>query len=127
MDASDTSAAIDNIAKTVVPTKGAVVRVKYNTWIGQKAMMTLTYNGKPVPFGAVVTQTSDDSDDTRSSIVGDSGEVYLVGLAGKGRLTVKWGQSANKQCAVDYTLAGAKKEADILFINGVCHPVSGAN
>ena len=127
VDASDTSAAIDNIAKTVVPTKGAVVRVKYNTWIGQKAMMTLTYNGKPVPFGAVVTQTSGESDDTRSSIVGDGGEVYLVGLAGKGRLIVKWGETANKQCAVDYTLAGAKTEADILFINGVCHPVSGAN
>ncbi|MFX8637215.1 FimD/PapC C-terminal domain-containing protein, partial [Acinetobacter baumannii] len=83
---SDATAAIDNVAKTVVPTKGAVVRVKYNTWIGRKAMMTLIFNGKPVPFGAVVTQTSDDSDDTRSSIVGDSGEVYLVGLADKGQL-----------------------------------------
>lgn len=127
VEASDATAAIDNVAKTVVPTKGAVVRVKYNTWIGRKAMMTLIFNGKPVPFGAVVTQTSDDSDDTRSSIVGDSGEVYLVGLADKGQLMVKWGDGANKRCAVDYTLAGAKSQADILFINGICHPVQGAH
>ncbi|URO01357.1 fimbrial biogenesis outer membrane usher protein [Leclercia adecarboxylata] len=125
VDAGETSAAIDNVAKTVVPTKGAVVRVKYNTWIGSKAMMTLIYKDKPVPFGAIVTQTSEDSDDTRSSIVGDGGEAYLVGLAERGRLTVKWGEGRDKHCYVDYSLAGAKTQADIQFINGVCHPETG--
>jgi outer membrane usher protein len=33
-------AEIDNIAKTVVPTRNAIVKVKYDTWIGYKAMIT---------------------------------------------------------------------------------------
>jgi outer membrane usher protein len=35
-------AEIDNIVKTVVPTRNAIVKVKYDTWIGYKAMITIT-------------------------------------------------------------------------------------
>ncbi|MFG6652989.1 fimbria/pilus outer membrane usher protein [Scandinavium sp. M-37] len=127
VDNDATNAAIDNVSKTVVPTKGAVVRVKYSTWIGRKAMMTLSFNNKPVPFGAVVTQLNDDTVETRSSIVGEGGEVYLVGLADKGHLQVKWGEDVNRECSVDYSLANATAHADILFINSICTPVAGAN
>ncbi len=77
-------------------------------------MMTLTYNGKPVPFGAVVTQTSGESDDTRSSIVGDGGEVYLVGLAGKGRLIVKWGRRRTSSAPL-ITHLPAQKQRPIFY------------
>ncbi|MCT4706575.1 fimbrial biogenesis outer membrane usher protein [Enterobacteriaceae bacterium H16N7] len=122
IDSKTENAAIDNVNKTVVPTKGAVVRVRYNTWIGRKAMMTIAFNGKPVPFGAVVTQSSDNADVKRNSIVGDAGEVYLVGLADKGQLLVKWGDAKNKRCTVDYALDNTDTRADIVFLNGICKP-----
>jgi outer membrane usher protein len=48
-------AEIDNIVKTVVPTRNAIVKVKYDTWIGYKAMITMRFKNKAVPFGAVMT------------------------------------------------------------------------
>jgi outer membrane usher protein len=39
-------AEIDNIVRTVVPTRNAIVKVKYDTWIGYKAMMTLRFGNK---------------------------------------------------------------------------------
>ena len=110
-------AAIDNIAKTVVPTKGAVVRVKYNTWIGQKAMMTLTYNGKPVPFGAMA---SVEGTDHNSFIVGDSGQVYLTGLDPEVNLTVKWGNQSANTCRVHYSINMTKLNNDVIIDNAVC-------
>jgi outer membrane usher protein FimD/PapC len=48
-----------------------------------KLLMTLTHNGKPVPFGAIAAAV----DSQTSSIVADNGQVYLSGmpLAGKVR------------------------------------------
>ena len=54
-------------------------------------MIALMHNGRPVPFGAVVTR-SDEGGDT---IVGDNGEAYL--LAGRDRsLTAQWGDTDDK-------------------------------
>ena len=115
-------AEIDNIAKTVVPTRNAIVKVKYNTWIGYKAMMTLRFNNKEVPFGAVITldDASQQPQEKRSTIVGDSGQAYLTGLSEKGRLFVKWGDSKNSQCYVNYDLSTNKSVDDIVFYAADC-------
>jgi outer membrane usher protein len=99
-------AEIDNIVKTVVPTRNAIVKVKYDTWIGYKAMITMRFKNKAVPFGAVMTLDDENlNDKKRSSIVGDAGQAYLTGLPEKGRLFVKWGDSQNSQCYVNYDLS----------------------
>lgn len=74
-------AEIDNIVKTVVPTRNAVVKVKYDTWIGYKAMITVSYKNKAVPFGAVVTLDDENLNDKehRSSIVAMPGKPILPG------------------------------------------------
>lgn len=115
-------AEIDNIAKTVVPTRNAIVKVKYNTWIGYKAMMTLRFNNKEVPFGAVITldDASQQPQEKRSTIVGDSGQAYLTGLSEKGRLFVTWGDSKNSQCYVNYDLSTNKSVDDIVFYAADC-------
>lgn len=48
-------------------------------------MMTLRFQNKAVHFGAVITLYDADQDhkENRSSIVGDSGQVYLTGLPEK--------------------------------------------
>lgn len=91
---------IDEAVVRVVPTHGAVVRAEFNANIGLKVLMTLTRNGKPVPFGAVVSAEEGKS----SSIVADSGQVYLSGLPQAGKLQVKWGEGADSSCVVSYSL-----------------------
>ncbi len=65
--------------------------------------MTLTYQGKPVPFGATVR--SEDAGD--AGIVGDSGEVYLSGLPPEGTLRAQWGKEQNEQCSARYRFDGS--------------------
>ncbi|HDS2561309.1 TPA: hypothetical protein QHU55_002627 [Klebsiella aerogenes] len=62
-------------------------------------------------------KTCSDPDDTRSSIVGDGGVVYLVGPAGKRGL---WSNGQTRVPVVrrHYSLTGAKPQAEIEFING---------
>lgn len=115
-------AEIDNIVKTVVPTRNAVVKVKYDTWIGYKAMITVSYKNKAVPFGAVVTLDDENLNDKehRSSIVGDAGQAYLTGLPEKGRLFVKWGDTKNSQCYLNYDLSSNQSVDDIVFYAESC-------
>ncbi|MFV8868559.1 fimbria/pilus outer membrane usher protein [Serratia fonticola] len=106
--------------QNVVPTRGAVVRANFSTSVGQRVMMTmLRQGGAPVPFGAIVTNPSQKTD--QGFIVGDAGQVYLTGLADQGTLDVKWGSDSNQQCQVKYALT--KQPADnseVQTINGQC-------
>ncbi|MGL5384398.1 MAG: fimbria/pilus outer membrane usher protein [Serratia sp. (in: enterobacteria)] len=103
--------------QTVVPTRGAVVRAKYQASVGYRVLMNLMRaGGAPVPFGAVVTNTANKN--TEGFIVGDQGQVYLTGLAQSGTLLVKWGTGSDEQCRVDYSLPGNPQ--GITNINGQC-------
>ncbi|MDT1878381.1 fimbrial biogenesis outer membrane usher protein, partial [Acinetobacter baumannii] len=74
-------AEVDNVARTVVPTRNAIVKVQYDTRIGYKAMLTLRTRSGVVPFGALVTldNARPNTSVSRSNIVGDEGQVYLTG------------------------------------------------
>ncbi len=83
---------IDAATLDLVPTKGAAVPATFDARVGRRALVTLRYAGKPVPFGAVVAL------DNTSAIVGDDGEVYLTGLSGKTTFSVQWGEERDRQC-----------------------------
>lgn len=83
LDEQKYGAEVDNVARTVVPTRNAIVKVKYDTRIGYKAMLTLRTRNGVVPFGALVTLDNDHGSASRSNIVGDEGQVYLTGLQKK--------------------------------------------
>ncbi|KFK93993.1 MULTISPECIES: fimbria/pilus outer membrane usher protein [unclassified Serratia (in: enterobacteria)] len=104
-------------SQTVIPTRGAVVRAEFKPNIGQRVLMTLLMQGgAPVPFGATVT----DEAGQNASIVGDSGQVYLTGMSGSGKLNVKWGNAASEQCQVSYSVPEQKENIGIQQINGQC-------
>lgn len=105
---------VDDSVTRIVPTKGAVVRVDFKARRGYRVLMTLTYDGKPLPFGTVVTAGKS------SSIVADGGLVYLSGLEGKGKVTARWGEGAGQQCRVDYQLTEADMANAVIRISGVC-------
>lgn len=91
---------IDDAVTNVVPTKGALVRAEFKAHKGLRALLKLTHNGKPVPFGAVVSRSDKGGD----SIVGDEGEAYVSGLSPEGVLKVQWGNTAETQCSAKYSL-----------------------
>lgn len=101
--------------RTVVPTRGAIVRAEYAASVGLRALMTLKQpNGEPVPFGSTVTITGKAN---QGFIVGDSGQVYLTGLEPQGTLNVRWGAANNESCTAAYQATG--KEG-IQIIDGQC-------
>lgn len=88
--------------KTVIPTRGAVVRADYVANVGMRVLMTLQHRGgQPVPFGAIATAKGNSEN---SFIVGDKGQVYLTGLNPNGTLLVKWGSDDSEQCRVNYRI-----------------------
>ncbi|OVE58600.1 hypothetical protein SQ56_17395, partial [Klebsiella variicola] len=104
--------------KTVVPTRGAIVRANYLASVGVRMLMTLTQqNGQWVPFGAIA---SIEGAEHSSFIVGESGQVYLTGLDPQVNLTVKWGNQSANTCRVHYSINMAKLNNDVIIDNAVC-------
>lgn len=80
----------------VVPTKGAIVRAGFNVRRGQRMLLTLKRNGKPLPFGSVVTA------ENTNGLVGDDGLVYLSGMPEKGKIHASWGKGNGQSCVATY-------------------------
>ncbi len=91
---------IDDAVINVVPTQGALVLANFTARVGERALLTLKHEGKPLPFGATVTIAGAPEE----GIVGDDGEVYLSGLSPQGTLKAQWGPQPDQQCLTHYHL-----------------------
>ncbi|CNK10040.1 fimbria/pilus outer membrane usher protein [Yersinia enterocolitica] len=125
--ALDTQSMGDNIdmditSQNVVPTRGAVVLANFQPRLGSRVLINLSYQGKPVPFGAMASLQDDGADSVNSSIVGDGGQVYLSGVPDNGNLLVQWGNQEKQQCQVKFTLPAAETDANsaVRMLNAVC-------
>lgn len=103
--------------RTVIPTRGAVVKAEYLAKVGHRALMSIIHRGQFVPFGAIAAQIKGEGN---SGIVGDNGQVYLAGLEAQGTLFVTWGEKAGQQCRAPYALPERSLLADIAEINVNC-------
>lgn len=125
--ALDTQSMGDNIdmditSQNVVPTRGAVVLANFQPRLGSRVLINLSYQGKPVPFGAMASLQDDGADSANSSIVGDGGQVYLSGVPDNGNLLVQWGNQDKQQCQVKFTLPAAETDANsaVRMLDAVC-------
>ncbi len=119
--ALDTNSLADNVdlddaVASVVPTHGAIARAEFKAHVGLKLLMSLIYNGKPVPFGALVTPAGSQG----SSIVADNGQVYLSGMPLAGKVLAKWGEGPNASCEADYSLPPESKNQALSQLSAVC-------
>lgn len=119
--ALDTNSLADNVdldeaVVNVVPTHGAIVRAQFNPRVGMKLLMTLTHNGKRVPFGAMVTS----ADSQNSSIVADNGLVYLSGMPLAGKVQAVWGEGDDARCVADYRIPNESQEQTLIQLSAVC-------
>lgn len=107
-------------SKTVVPTRGAVVRANFDTHIGARALITLRKTDhQPVPFGAIVSAGS-DKERIAAAMVGDDGQVYVTGLPPQGDLQVQWGRLDGQHCRIHYQLPAVDPKSGIVMLSGVC-------
>lgn len=105
---------LDNVVASVVPTEGAVVRADFKARTGVRVLMSLTHQGQPLPFGSTVSA----GDNT--SLVGDDGQVYLTGLPLTGTLDVRWGNTADRRCTVNYHLPKDALQQPLVRTRAVC-------
>jgi outer membrane usher protein len=109
---------IDTTVATAIPTQGAVVVANFATRVGNRSLITITKDGRPVPFGAAVTYQA-DQDNLVNSIAGTHGETYLAGIPEKGVLLVKWGEQPQQQCRAAFTVQ-VKPGQPIQYGQAVC-------
>lgn len=111
---------IDGSIQTVTPTRGAVVLADFNTRVGKRVLLTLSYLGKPVPFGAIATLRQPKGALENSGIIGTDGQLYLSGVPDKGELQVQWGNASNQQCQLNFTLPATEGAASVLTLTAAC-------
>lgn len=105
---------VESAAAQVIPTKGAIARADFVVHQGQRLLLTLRHNGKPLPFGTVVSAGES------SGIVGDEGQVFLAGLVDRGRVTASWGAGADAQCSATYRLNDKQLQQPIARLSSEC-------
>lgn len=99
---------LQSTAQETVPYAGAVIKMKFKTASGRSALITATsMDGNPIPFGADVF----DSNGKNRGIVGQGGRIFIRGLTSSdGVLTVKWGDTVDAQCSLNYHLPAIRKK-----------------
>ena len=88
------------------PRAGAVIPLKFNTVSGRPVLIRAAQaDGKAIPFGAEVLDANGQS----AGAVGQGGQVFVRGAEEGGVLTVRWGNAANEQCHLQYSLPARDK------------------
>ncbi|EEJ2306412.1 fimbrial biogenesis outer membrane usher protein [Salmonella enterica subsp. enterica] len=114
----DNTVSLSQTSSFVVPTRGAVVLADFRTKQGKQALMTLLRPDlTAIPFGAIATVIQRERN---SSIVGDSGQVFLTGLPDEGELSVQWGNKKDQHCQVAFHLPQVRDSDVPLQVQEIC-------
>ena len=116
VDQLDDHTDLEDASVRVVPTKGALVRARFKSHSGMRVLMTIIYNGQPLPFGTPVSAINIDS----NGLTGDEGQVYLSGLPQSGELIAKWGNEVKQQCTVHYRLPESSLHESVAQVHEIC-------
>lgn len=117
---------LDGSSKTTVPSRGAVVRVRFSGSQGYRVLFELTRAaGGSIPFGAVVSLKQgkvqkDAPSGEHTGIVGDNGEAYVSGLPARGTLLVSWSDGSDGRCTADYQLPPGVDEKRLTQVTATC-------
>lgn len=110
----DAQTEVEKPVVQVVPTRGAIVRAEFAATRGQRVLITLYRNRKPLVFGTTVSAGKSHG------IVGDDGQVYLTGLAERGTLTAQWGKETGQSCQADWKITPADVRGPLASITADC-------
>ncbi len=113
---------LDSSSKNTVPSRGAVVRVRFSGSQGYRVLFVLAQAaGGSIPFGAVVSlKGGSEQEAPHTGIVGDDGQTYLSGLPEKGQLLVRWSDGQDGHCTADYQLPAGVDEKRLNQVAATC-------
>src|SRR5690606_3112525 len=94
----------EETVNNVVPNRGAIVKTSFSIRRGKKALITLTRNGQPLPFGTLVSVDEQRVENLNTGIVGDEGQVFMSGLPESGLLLASWGEGKSGKCTAAYNM-----------------------
>ncbi|PAJ89119.1 usher CupC3, partial [Burkholderia ubonensis] len=95
---------ITDNAKMVVPTRGAIVKTRFEAESGRRVQFELSQDeGGKVPFGAQAY----DAKGKLLGMVDNQSRLLVFGIEDKGSIDVRWG---DKQCTIGYALKAQNKE-----------------
>ncbi|HEY3592093.1 MAG TPA: fimbria/pilus outer membrane usher protein [Buttiauxella sp.] len=101
----------------VAPYAGAVVKVRFKTLEGYALLIKLINRPEGnVPLGANVH----DSHNAIVGLVGQGNQIYARAATTKGKLLVKWGESAAEQCTLNYDLHGQDMQQSMYHLELPC-------
>lgn len=63
---------------------------EFKTYTGYRVLLTVTHNGKAVPFGSIGQLVSEQDGLSSGGIVGDNGDIYFSGMPEQGKIHIKW-------------------------------------
>ena len=90
-------------AKTIVPTRGAIVKARFAAETGRRIQFDVTTtDGKKVPLGA----TAYDQNDKVLGMVDNASRVLVFGVKDQGRLSIRWSEGS---CEGNYALPQQNK------------------
>ncbi|MDV8157847.1 fimbria/pilus outer membrane usher protein [Acinetobacter bereziniae] len=96
----DSNFDISSNVNNVIPIRGAISRATFETSIGIRALINITYKGQPIPYASIVTEANRKS----SGMATEQGRVYMTGLPLKGKLEVTWGDATEQNCVANYDM-----------------------
>lgn len=112
---------LEQNSQTVVPTRGAVVLANYHTHVGVRALITLTYHGRALPFGANAFVSGDEEAKSSIGIIGDGGQVYLSGVPLHGTLQANWhSHGQTMRCSASLTLPAQTEFSPVRQLAAKC-------
>lgn len=93
----DTFLDVPNAVADTVPTRGAITRVRFDTFRGYSVLIHTTLaDGSYPPLGAQLYRASGIS----NGLVGPGGEVYVSGVDSGEKLQMKWGETHQQSCEI---------------------------
>jgi len=105
--------------RRVAPFAGSAVKITFRTLTGYPLLIaTHMPDGDTVPMGADVLDAKGKS----VGMVGQAGQAYLRAATLKGRLTLKWGESNQERCHLNYDLGKPAKDLPIINLSAACVP-----
>lgn len=114
---------LENTQQRVAPWAGAVVKVNFNSQRGTPLLISGSFKGQPLPFGADVQNSLGE----RVGSVGQGGQLYARVKKESGSLTVSWAKGAQGKCTIEYRIPVSKgKKQDVQNeMKSVCKPFIG--
>ncbi|TQC63877.1 fimbria/pilus outer membrane usher protein [Pantoea dispersa] len=114
---------LENTQQRVAPWAGAVVKVNFNSQRGTPLLISGSFKGQPLPFGADVQNSLGE----RVGSVGQGGQLYARVKKESGSLTVSWAKGAQGKCTIEYRIPVSKgKNQDVQNeMKSVCKPFIG--